>query len=81
MYVALTKDDTTQFRAVTTSDFHSYDGGKKFAGDELMTLIKGLHATGKTFVWTVPEPTGFAVITVGLIGILGRRRARTRTHA
>ena len=57
MYVALTHEDTEQFRAVTTSDFHSYDGGKKFAGDELMTLIKGLHATGKTFVWTVPEPT------------------------
>ena len=57
MYVALTNEDAAQFRAVTTSDFHSYDGGKKFAGDELMTLIKGLHATGKTFVWTVAEPT------------------------
>ena len=56
MYVALTKEDTAQLRAVTTSDFHAFDGGEKMTGDELMALIKSLHAAGKTFVWTVTEP-------------------------
>ena len=56
MYVGLTKEDTAQLRAVTTPDFYAFDGGEKYTGDELMTLIKSLHAAGKTFVWTVPEP-------------------------
>jgi hypothetical protein len=56
MYVALTKDDTAQLRAVTTPDFYAFDGGEKMTGDELMALIKSLHAAGKTFVWTVTEP-------------------------
>ncbi|MEJ0086705.1 MAG: DUF4440 domain-containing protein [Pseudomonadota bacterium] len=55
MYVALTKEDTAQLRAVTTSDFYAFDGGEKMTGDELMALIKSLHAAGKTFVWTVTE--------------------------
>jgi len=57
MYVALTNEDTAQLKAVTTSDFYTFDGGQRFTGDEFMALIKGLHAAGKTFVWTVPEPT------------------------
>jgi len=28
MYVALTKEDTAQLRAVTTSDFYGFDGGR-----------------------------------------------------
>jgi hypothetical protein len=56
MYVAFTQEDTAQLRAVTTSDFYTFDGGEKMTGDELMALIKSLHAAGKTFVWTVPEP-------------------------
>ncbi len=56
MYVALTNEDTAQLRAITTPDFHAFDGGEQFTGDELMALIKSLHAAGKTFVWTVPAP-------------------------
>ncbi len=56
MYVAFTKEDTAQLRAVTTADFYTFDGGKEMTGDELMGLIKSAHAAGKTFVWTVPEP-------------------------
>jgi len=52
----LTNEDSDQLRAVTTSDFYAFDGGEKMTGDELMGLIKSLHATGKTFVWTVTEP-------------------------
>jgi ketosteroid isomerase-like protein len=57
MYVALANEDTAQLRAVITPDFYAFDGGERFNGDELMTLIKSLHAAGKTIVWTVPEPT------------------------
>jgi hypothetical protein len=56
MYVALTKDDAAQLRTVTTADFYAFDGGEKLTGDELVALIKKLHAAGKTFVWTVTEP-------------------------
>ena len=56
MYAALTNDDAVQLRAVTTPDFYAFDGGEQMTGAELMSLIKRLHATGKTFVWTVPAP-------------------------
>lgn len=49
MYVGLTKEDTAQLRAVTTPDFYAFDGGEKYTGDELMTLIKSLHAARKDF--------------------------------
>jgi ketosteroid isomerase-like protein len=39
-----------------TSDFYSYDGGKRFGGDELMELVKQAHAAGKVFVWNVTKP-------------------------
>jgi ketosteroid isomerase-like protein len=56
MYVALTHDDAAKLRAVTTADFYTFDGGQKMNGDEFIALIKGLHAGGKVFVWTVTEP-------------------------
>jgi hypothetical protein len=72
MYVALTNEDTAQLRAVITSDFYTFDGGQKFTGDEFMALIKSLHAAGKTFVWTVPEPTVRIQGTVAWITYLNR---------
>lgn len=30
--------------------------GKRFTGDTLLALIKGLHEAGKVFVWEVTEP-------------------------
>jgi hypothetical protein len=56
MYVALTRDDLAGLRAVTTPDFYTFDGGLDLTGDEFLALIKGLHAGGKVFVWTVTEP-------------------------
>ena len=72
MYVALTKEDTVQLRAVTTSDFYAFDGGEQMTGDELMALIKRLHAAGKTFVWTVTEPKARIEGTVAWITYLNR---------
>jgi hypothetical protein len=56
MYVALSNHDTAQLRAVTTTDFYTFDGGEEFSGDGFVALIKRLNAEGKTFVWTVMEP-------------------------
>jgi hypothetical protein len=72
MYVALTKEDTAQLRAVTTPDFYAFDGGEQFSGDELMALIKRSHAAGKVFVWTVPEPKVRIEGTVAWITYLNR---------
>ena len=72
MYAALTKEDTAQLRAVTTADFYAFDGGEKMTGDELMALIKSLHAAGKTFVWTVTEPRVRIENTVAWITYLNR---------
>ncbi|PYJ08307.1 MAG: hypothetical protein DMF06_13095 [Verrucomicrobia bacterium] len=55
-YVAATNDDLEKFHTVVTRDFHSYDGGARFTGDELMALIKGAHTSGKVFVWNVTKP-------------------------
>lgn len=56
MYVAATNDDLDQFRAVTSPDFFTFDGGVRMSGDELMALIKDAHAAGKVYVWEVTEP-------------------------
>jgi ketosteroid isomerase-like protein len=56
MYVAATNDDLAKFYTVAAPDFYSFDGGKRFSGDQLMALIKEVHAAGKVYVWTVNEP-------------------------
>ncbi len=33
-----------------------YDGGARFEGDSIMTLIKAQHAAGKHYEWNVTEP-------------------------
>jgi hypothetical protein len=56
MYVALTHHDMAQLRAVTTTDFYTFDGGEEFSRDAFMALIQRLNAEGKTYVWNVTEP-------------------------
>jgi quercetin dioxygenase-like cupin family protein len=56
MYVALGKDDVALFRSVTAPDFFTYDGGKRFNGDELTAFIKSRHDAGVVYVWEVTEP-------------------------
>ena len=56
MYIAATNDDLARFRTVAAPDFHAFDGGKQFTGDELMALIARLHASGSVYVWRVTEP-------------------------
>jgi hypothetical protein len=56
MYIALGKDDSALFRSVTAPDFFTYDGGKRFTGDELLELIKSRHDAGVIYVWNITEP-------------------------
>ena len=56
MYAAATTDDLAKFYTVASPDFYSFDGGKRFSGDELMAFIKEVHAAGKVYVWTGNEP-------------------------
>jgi ketosteroid isomerase-like protein len=55
-FAAAATDDLAKFRAVTTPDFYAFDAGGRFTSDALMDLIKGAHAAGKVYVWTVNEP-------------------------
>ena len=57
MFAAFAADDLAKFHEVTTPDFYAFDGGERFKGDELVELIKKAHAGGKTFVWTITEPS------------------------
>lgn len=55
-FAAAKNDDADKFRAVTTSDFYAFDAGGRFNRDTLMDLIKGAHAAGNVYVWSVNEP-------------------------
>jgi ketosteroid isomerase-like protein len=56
MFAALTTDDAAKFRILTSADFYTFDGGKRFTGDALLELLKAHHAAGKVYVWNVTEP-------------------------
>ena len=56
LFAAATADDLAKFHTVAAADFYAYDGGKRFAGDELMQLAKSFHDAGKVYVWTVNDP-------------------------
>jgi hypothetical protein len=56
MYVAATSDDLAVFHSVAAPDFYAYDGGKRFEGDTIMTMVKNLHAAGNVYVWKVTDP-------------------------
>lgn len=56
MLDALAADDFAKFHAVAADDFYAFDNGKRFVGDELIALIKKLHAAGNVYEWHVTEP-------------------------
>jgi Domain of unknown function (DUF4440) len=56
MYAAASTDDVSLFNSVVSPSFYAFDNGKRYDGDALMKLAKGLHASGKVYVWTVTEP-------------------------
>jgi len=56
MYVAATTDDLDLFHSVTAPEFFAFANGSRLDGDALMQLVKNIHASGKTYVWSVTEP-------------------------
>ncbi len=55
-FAAAMADDADKLGAVTTSDFYAFDAGGRFTRDTLMDLIKGAHAAGNVYVWSVNDP-------------------------
>lgn len=55
-YAAAAADDLPKFHTVVAPAFYAYDGGVRYDGDALMTLVKKAHDAGRTYVWTVTEP-------------------------
>jgi hypothetical protein len=49
-------DDLAKFHSIIAPGFYIFDNGARFNGDAVMDLIKGLHATGKHYEWSVTEP-------------------------
>jgi hypothetical protein len=56
LFTAAQADDDAGFKAHITTDFYAYDGGKRFDGVALWSLIKSLRAAGKKYEWSVTEP-------------------------
>ena len=56
MFDAARDDDMEKFRSVVAPEFHSFDAGARFTGDELMRLIKEQHAKGWVYEWNLQEP-------------------------
>lgn len=56
LFIAASTDDLAKFHAVAAPGFYAFDGGKRFNGDELMHMVKQVHAAGKVYIWTVTEP-------------------------
>jgi ketosteroid isomerase-like protein len=56
VFAAARTDDVAKFDSVIASDFYIFDGGARFNGDAIMTVIKAQHAAGKRYEWNVTEP-------------------------
>jgi hypothetical protein len=56
IFAAALTDDVTMLDTVIAPDFYIFDGGTRFNGDGIITLIKAQHAAGKRFEWNVTEP-------------------------
>ena len=52
-YDALSRDDLNGFARVTTSNFYSFDGGQRYAGNALAELVRDTHARGVQLNWTI----------------------------
>lgn len=56
MFTALRTEDATKLNSITALEFYIFDGGARFNGETMMGLIKGLHAAGKRYEWSVTDP-------------------------
>jgi hypothetical protein len=72
IFAAATKDDLTQFHAVTASGFYIFDNGVRFDGDAIMQLIKAQHDSGKVYEWNVTDPDVHVIGNVSWIAYINR---------
>ena len=56
VFTAALTHDVARFDSVVASDFYIFDGGVRFNGDAIMSVIKAQHAAGKRYEWNVTEP-------------------------
>ena len=56
LFAALAKEDTAKFQSVTSPGFYTFEGGTRFDGDQILGVVKTIHAAGKRIDWTVTEP-------------------------
>ena len=52
-YDALRKEDRAGYRQVTTQSFYSFDVGRRYAGLELMDVVRDARARGVQLNWSV----------------------------
>lgn len=50
---ALRKEDKLAFQRLTTASFHSFDAGKRYAGTELVDVVRDAHARGVQLNWSI----------------------------
>jgi ketosteroid isomerase-like protein len=56
MFAALAVDDEKALRGFWTSDFYAFDGGTRLDAQGLIDYVKGRHASGVIYTWSVPDP-------------------------
>jgi hypothetical protein len=56
LFEAASHDEEGLFKEVLAPNFYAFDNGKRFDGMELPQMIKGAHAAGKKYVWSVTNP-------------------------
>ena len=52
---SLRGDDKATFQQLTTSSFYAFDVGKRYAGTELVDVVKDAHARGVQLNWSVGQ--------------------------
>jgi Domain of unknown function (DUF4440) len=55
-FVAARQDDVAKFDSVIAPGLYIFDGGVRFNGDSILSLIKAQHAAGNHYEWNVTEP-------------------------
>jgi len=50
---ALRKEDRVAFQRLTTTSFYSFDGGERYAGTELVDVVRDAYARGVQLNWSI----------------------------
>jgi hypothetical protein len=53
LFDALRNEDAFTFQRLTTSNFYSFDNGKRYVGTELVDLVRDTHARGVQLNWSI----------------------------